>query len=131
MRTSTKQRPERPKPVASNPHEPITLERMHRHAATRADAQCPFIDRDDPRCNSRFGLARLEQAFSVCFGSFRGCPMYHRLHAPAPGSAGNAESGNASDDAANRIPVPRTAATLVPVNVTRHGQPIELRATGS
>lgn len=41
---------------------------------------CPHVDRNDQRCGSRFSLGRIEQAFSVCFGSYHGCPMYHRIN---------------------------------------------------
>lgn len=44
---------------------------------------CPHVNRNDPRCSSRFSLGRMEQAFSVCFGAFHGCPMYHRINAEA------------------------------------------------
>lgn len=41
---------------------------------------CPHIDRDDPRCASRLCLGQLEQAFCICFGSYRSCLMYHRIN---------------------------------------------------
>lgn len=49
----------------------------------RRDAQrgCPHVDLNDSRCNSRFSLGRLDQAFCVCFGAFHACPMYHQINA--------------------------------------------------
>lgn len=41
---------------------------------------CPHVDRNDARCGHRFSIGRLEQAFSVCFGSFHACPHYHRIN---------------------------------------------------
>ncbi len=41
---------------------------------------CPHVDRDDQRCSSRFNLGRIQQAFTVCFGSYHGCPMFHRIN---------------------------------------------------
>lgn len=46
----------------------------------RGTSGCPHVNRNDPRCGSRFQLGRLEQAFAVCFGAFHGCPMYHRIN---------------------------------------------------
>ncbi len=40
---------------------------------------CPHVDRNDPRCATRFSLGRIEQAFCVCFGIYHACPMYHRI----------------------------------------------------
>jgi hypothetical protein len=41
---------------------------------------CPFLDRNDERCASRFSLGRLEQMLDVCLGTgSSGCLMYHRL----------------------------------------------------
>ena len=42
---------------------------------------CPHIDRDDPRCAHRLSLNRIDQAFNVCFGSYRGCPVFQRIAA--------------------------------------------------
>lgn len=46
----------------------------------RGTAGCPHVNLNDPRCGSRFCLGRLDQAFTVCFGAFHGCPMYHRIN---------------------------------------------------
>lgn len=69
-------------------------------------AGCPHVDRNDVRCAHRFGLARLDQAMSVCFGSFHACPIYHRL---------------------NNEP----AAAASSIEVTVHAQRIRLRSTGT
>lgn len=44
-----------------------------------AAGACPHVDRNDARCSHRFSLGRIEQAFNVCFGTFHGCPLYHRI----------------------------------------------------
>jgi hypothetical protein len=41
---------------------------------------CPHLDRNDLRCATRLSLGRIEQAFSVCFGAYHGCPMFHRIN---------------------------------------------------
>jgi hypothetical protein len=40
---------------------------------------CPFIEDGHPACSSRFTLGRLDQACSVCFGTFQSCSMYLQL----------------------------------------------------
>lgn len=74
---------------------------------------CPHIDRDDIRCASRFSLGRLDQAFSVCFGSYRGCPMFHRI---------NQEQFARARDAATPEPL---------ITITAHGRSVPLRPTGT
>ncbi len=73
---------------------------------------CPHVNVNDPRCASRFSLGRIDQAFSVCFGSYHVCPMYRRI---------SSETAEAEAQA-------RTAVTI-----TVSGNDIELplRATGS
>ena len=73
---------------------------------------CPYVNDDDPRCESRFGLGRLDQAFTVCFGSYRVCPMYHRMSAEAATGAHM-----------------KTRPDVV--EITAHGQAVPLRATGT
>lgn len=73
---------------------------------------CPHVDRNDPRCGTRFSLGRIDQAFCVCFGSYRACPMYYRM---------NHELAIAADDVAE----PPLIA------VTTNGLPVALRATGT
>jgi len=46
----------------------------------RGLGSCPHVNRDDQRCNSRFSLGRIDQAFCVCFGAFHVCPMYHQIN---------------------------------------------------
>lgn len=73
---------------------------------------CPHVDRNDPRCNSRFSLGRLDQAFCVCFGAFHACPMYHQINADLAGKK-------------RPVPaIPTVSITIGPVNAT-------LRATGT
>lgn len=74
---------------------------------------CPHIDRDDPRCASRFNIGRLDQAFSVCFGSFYGCPMYHRI---------NHEQARRPLSFAEPAPL---------ITITAHGRTLPLRPTGT
>jgi len=76
---------------------------------------CPHINRNDQRCGSRFCMDRLDQAFSVCFGSFNGCPMYHRINSELARRRANAVAG-----ATNRI-----------VTLTANGNRLRLRPTGS
>lgn len=48
---------------------------------------CPFIEDGNPACSSRFTLGRLDQACSVCFGTYQSCSMYLKLSgiaSPAP-----------------------------------------------
>lgn len=40
---------------------------------------CPFINRNEQRCGTRFGLGRIDQAFTVCFGAFQACPMFQQI----------------------------------------------------
>jgi len=42
-------------------------------------AGCPYVERDDVRCGHRFTLGRIDQAFTVCFGAFHGCPIYQGM----------------------------------------------------
>ncbi len=40
---------------------------------------CPYIEDGHSACSSRFTLGRLDQACSVCFGTFKSCEMYRQL----------------------------------------------------
>jgi hypothetical protein len=71
---------------------------------------CPHVNRNDLRCATRFSLGRIDQAFSVCFGAFHGCPMYHRINAEHTRQA-------------------HTEPPTVAVTIRRHAIP--LRATGT
>ena len=73
-------------------------------------AACPHVDRIDARCGTRFSLGRIDQAFSVCFGAFHGCPMYHRIN--------------------SEVPQPAAIPALVTITVS-HAATVPLRATGT
>jgi len=75
---------------------------------------CPHIDRDDHRCSSRFCLGRLNQAFNVCFGAYKACPMFHSINRELAAAERAVES--------DVQPV---------VKITAHGSELTLRATGS
>jgi hypothetical protein len=77
---------------------------------------CPHVDRNDMRCGNRFSLGRIEQAYDVCFGSYLGCPMFHRI---------NSELARLKSDAEGSIDRP----PLVAITIHAAGQP--LRATGA
>jgi hypothetical protein len=78
-------------------------------SAERQCNDCPHVERNDLRCCTRFRLGRINQAFSVCFGAYRGCPMFHRI---------NGELREPRDDHA-------------PVVITVSGHGVELRPTGT
>ena len=86
------------------------------------DHACPHVNLNDARCGSRFSLGRLEQAFSVCFGSYRGCPMYHRI---------NGEVAQPPSMHLTRRESAGPAAPLPQVTITAHGRSISLRPTGT
>lgn len=76
---------------------------------------CPFLDRNDERCASRFSLGRLEQMLDVCLGTgSSGCLMYHRLRMEE-------EQGIVVSNS----PVPPL------VMLTHDGESLRLRPTGS
>ncbi|MEE2972173.1 MAG: hypothetical protein VX672_03525 [Planctomycetota bacterium] len=73
---------------------------------------CPYIDRNDCRCATRFSLGRLAQMFEICLGpGMAGCFMYHRLRQ---------EDRRAKSPGPDRLVTP-----------THDGQPVRLRPTGS
>ncbi len=74
---------------------------------------CPHINRDDQRCGNRFTLTRLDQAFTVCLGSFNACPMYHRI---------NCEISSARNENVGCMPR---------VTLTTNGSTSTLRRTGT
>lgn len=77
-----------------------------------AEGSCPYIDRDDCRCATRFSLGRLDQMFEICLGpGMAGCFMYHRLRQ---------EDRLAQASESDRLVTP-----------THDGQPLRLRPTGS
>ena len=74
---------------------------------------CPYLDRNDQRCASRFSLGRMDQMLDICLGNGRsGCFMYHRI---------------CHEDAQQAV---RDASTT-PMTPTYDGQPLRLRPTGS
>jgi hypothetical protein len=80
---------------------------------------CPHLNRDDARCASRLCLGRLEQAFSVCFGAFHVCPMYHIINREADGELEPASAR------------PLIAARVALTPLTMQEQRIARRATGT
>jgi len=75
-------------------------------------AACPHVNRNDPRCATRFSLGRIDQAFCVCFGTYHGCPMYHAIN----------------DDLARARARPQAT---VAITASGHAVTLPLRATGS
>ncbi len=55
--------------------------------------ECPFLDRNDARCASRFTVGALDSFFALCCGSFRRCSTYHLIRADDARSVTGAESG--------------------------------------
>lgn len=81
-------------------------------AGSIVSGSCPYLDRDDPRCASRFALDHLDQMLDVCLGpGAAGCFMHHRIRH---------EDQVASNAASDR-----------PAMLTHDGQPLRLRPTGS
>ena len=65
---------------------------------------CPFIEHGYEACSKNFTLGRLDQACSVCFGSYNSCSMYRQL-----------------------VSISRTTT----LDMTIDGQAIKLRPTGT
>ena len=42
---------------------------------------CPYLNRDDERCNQRLTLVHLPQAFSYCVGAYTACAVFRRIRA--------------------------------------------------
>jgi len=42
-------------------------------------SHCPFINRNDTRCSTRFTLGRIAEAFGVCLNHHETCPTYQRI----------------------------------------------------
>ena len=95
-------------PAASPPTSPIDSRETF-------SGSCPFLDRNDERCASRFSLGHLEQMIDVCLGTgSSGCLMYHRLRMED-------EQGTVVSNS----PVPPL------VMITHDGESLRLRPTGS
>jgi hypothetical protein len=80
---------------------------------------CPHVNSNDIRCASRFQLGRIDQAFSVCFGSYHGCPMYHRI---------NAEGAPPTLHIGSRALNPGVESRAA---ITTNGHTVPLRQTGT
>lgn len=48
---------------------------------TTEPGPCPYLNRDDPRCNQRLTLVHLPQAFSYCVGAYTECAVFRRFRA--------------------------------------------------
>jgi len=70
------------------------------------------VNLDDPRCDSRLSINRLDQAFGVCFGAYHTCPMYRSI------------SQEMTDADADSAPLPM-------ISITANGRHVALRPTGS
>lgn len=66
---------------------------IHDTEASDGTLECPFLDRNDARCASRFTVAALDTFFALCCGSFRRCPTYHRMRAEDALAVAGATSG--------------------------------------
>jgi hypothetical protein len=66
---------------------------------------CPHVDKNDPRCQSRFRMGELDVMYRYCLGGFYGCVLFHRINREA--AYGSAQP------------------------VTVHGRPLGVRRTGS
>ncbi|MAD20028.1 MAG: hypothetical protein CMJ52_07435 [Planctomycetaceae bacterium] len=76
---------------------------------------CPYFERNDERCQSRFSIARLSETMDVCLGNgASGCLMYHRLRTEE-------EQGVLFTHSADPAPV----------ILTHDGDSLRLRPTGS
>jgi hypothetical protein len=81
-------------------------------AMRRVSDGCPHVNRNDPRCATRFSLGRIDQAFDVCFGAYHVCPMYHRI---------NVENA----------PAPAAERPVVAISISQHARTRSLCATGT
>lgn len=81
--------------------------------------RCPHVNRNDLRCGSRFTLGRLDQAYAVCFGSYRGCPMYHRINREL------------HDECATAVVAASAMQSSPLVQITANGNRLSLRPTGT
>ncbi len=81
----------------------------------RGSSCCPHVDRNDPRCMHRFSLGRIDQAFSVCFGAFHGCPMFHRINRDEHAAQRSERPSRRSESEASAL-----------ISVTAHGVPVPI-----
>jgi hypothetical protein len=66
---------------------------LHDTVTSDGTLECPFLDRNDARCASRFTVGALDSFFAICCGSFRRCPTYHRMRAEDARAVAGASSG--------------------------------------
>ena len=105
----------RPRPHRSGPASGDVKDRGMPAGDPVAVNCCPYLERDDERCQARFSLGRLSEAMDVCLGSgVAGCLMYHRLRMEEEQGVVFAHS-----------PAP------APVTLTHDGDSLRLRPTGS
>lgn len=48
---------------------------------TTESGPCPYLNRDDERCNQRLTLVNRRQAFSYCMGAFAECAVFRKIRA--------------------------------------------------
>lgn len=46
-----------------------------------SDRSCPFLNSADRRCDEHLSLEALDQAFDVCLGTYKSCPVYDTIKA--------------------------------------------------
>ena len=96
-------------------------------AGKNTDAECPFINGTDHRCDHRLTLRRIDQAFNYCLGGYLACPTYQQLSWEAPlreSADDQSEPQAAGRQATSRLPAaapPRGSQRFV--GLTLRGQP--------
>ncbi len=86
-------------------------------ASSMRDGACPYVDRGEACCASRFTLDRIDEAFAVCFGAHHGCEHFHRLRRQELADAEPAE--------------PATPPVILTIAGHAHREPRPVRATGT
>lgn len=95
------------------PAGPTSARRIGRHGPQ--EGSCPYLERNDCRCSTRFSIDRLEQMFEICLGpGMAGCFLFHRIKL---------------ED--QRCEVEGTSPPPSLVEPTHDGRAIPLRPTGS
>lgn len=56
---------------------------------------CPYVDKNDPRCHTRFRMRELDAMYRYCLGGYYGCVLFHRFNREATygTAASNLSSG--------------------------------------
>lgn len=80
---------------------------------------CPYVERGDSRCDRRFTLDRINEAFAVCFGAHHGCEQFHRLRRQ------DLADGGDEDEQYRRMP------TILTIAGHAHRDPERVRPTGT